>query len=76
MFKTRLISGIILVAVALATIMSGGIVLLCTLLCVSLIGMHELYRAADVQKDGFSSLGIAGFLCAAAYYILIWFDFV
>ncbi len=75
MFKTRLISGIILVAVALATIMSGGIVLLCTLLCVSLIGMHELYRAADVQKDGFSSLGIAGFLCAAAYYILIWFDF-
>ena len=45
MFKTRLLSGIVLVIIALLTIMSGGYVLLLTLLCVSLIGMRELYNA-------------------------------
>ena len=45
MFKTRLLSGIVLVIIALLTIMSGGYVLLLTLLCVSLIGMRELIKA-------------------------------
>ncbi|MBQ9065262.1 MAG: phosphatidate cytidylyltransferase [Blautia sp.] len=75
MFKTRLISGIILVVIALATILCGGIVLLCTLLGVSLIGMQELYRAMDVRKDSFTSLEITGYLCALAYYILMWLNF-
>ena len=44
MFKTRLLSGIVLVLVAFLTINCGGYVLLATLLCVSLIGMQELYR--------------------------------
>ena len=39
MFKTRLISGIILVIIALATIIPGGPVLYVTLLAISLIGM-------------------------------------
>ena len=37
MFKTRLLSGILLVIIALATIISGGYVLFFTLLAVSLI---------------------------------------
>ena len=41
MFKTRLLSGIVLVAVALLTIISGGYVLFFTLLGISLIGMQE-----------------------------------
>ena len=45
MFKTRLLSGILLVIIALATIISGDYVLFFTLLAVSLIGMRELYRA-------------------------------
>ena len=44
MFKTRLLSGIVLVAVALLTIISGGYVLFFTLLGISLIGMQELYK--------------------------------
>ena len=36
MFKTRLISGILLVIAALLTIISGNYVLFVTLLCVSL----------------------------------------
>ena len=48
MFKTRLISGIVLIAVALLTICTGRLVLFVTLLGVSVIGMQELYRAMKV----------------------------
>ena len=51
MFKTRLLSGIVLVAVALLTIISGGYVLFFTLLGISLIGMQELYKAMKVRTD-------------------------
>lgn len=51
MFKTRLISGIVLVILALATIICSGPVLLVTLIGVSCIGMQELYRAAGVMKE-------------------------
>ena len=51
MFKTRLLSGILLVIIALATIISGDYVLFFTLLAVSLIGMRELYRAMKVQDE-------------------------
>lgn len=50
MFITRLISGIILVVIALVTIMIGGPLLAVTLLAVSLVGMHELYGAMGVVK--------------------------
>ena len=69
MFKTRLISGIVLVAIALLTILSGGYVLLFTLACVSVIGMNELYRAMKVHEDKFTLLEIAGYAGAALYYL-------
>ena len=47
MFKTRLLSGILLVIIALATIISGGYVLFFTLLAVSLIGMRELVQGNE-----------------------------
>ena len=50
MFITRLISGIILVIIALITIIIGGPLLLFTLLFVSLVGMHEVYGAMGVVK--------------------------
>lgn len=50
MFKTRLISGILLVIVALFAIVSGGDILFGILLVLSLIGMSELYKIADVHK--------------------------
>ena len=58
MFVTRLISGIILVAAALVTIISGGWVLYFTVLALSLIGVFELYRACGVRnkEGGFSRL--------------------
>ena len=44
MFKTRLLSGIVLVAAAVGLVTAGGDVLLAGLLLVSLVGQFELYR--------------------------------
>ena len=58
MFVTRLISGIVLVIVALITIILGGPVLFVTLLLVSLIGLRELYQAVKVEDQGLSLIHI------------------
>ncbi|MDO4274721.1 MAG: phosphatidate cytidylyltransferase [Eubacteriales bacterium] len=75
MFKTRLLSGILLVAAALLTIISGGYVLFFTLLCISLIGMQELNSAMKVRDGGFNSLEIAGYAGAILYYAAVLVDF-
>ena len=59
MFKTRLISGILLVIAALLTIISGNYVLFVTLLCVSLLGMQELYKAMGVHREQTEFLELA-----------------
>ena len=41
---------------------------LLTLLCVSLIGMRELYNAMGVHKSGMDLLELAGYLGAVLYY--------
>ncbi len=73
MFWTRLFSGIILVIIAAASIAAGGAVLFTVLLCVSLIGMSELYRAMGVREKGFGPLEISGYVGAVGYYLsLLW----
>ena len=68
MFKTRLLSGIILVIIAFATIFPGGDVLFATLLIISLIGVSELYKVVKIEK---APLGIVGYIGVVAYYFLI-----
>ena len=75
MFKTRLISGIILVIIALATIISGSWILFFTLLAVSLIGMRELYKVMKVSDEHVTVLELVGYLGAVLYYIAMRFDF-
>lgn len=57
MFRTRLISGIILVAIALAVIIPGNEVLLFSTCIISLIGLFEFYRVLGIEK---ANLGIIG----------------
>ena len=66
MFKTRLISGIILVILALVVIISGGVVTWGALLAISLIGMHELYRVFKMEK---TSLAIVAYAMAVLFYL-------
>lgn len=75
MFKTRLISGIVLVIIALVTIISGSWILFFTLLAVSLIGMRELYKVMKVSDEHVTVLELVGYLGAVLYYIAMKADF-
>lgn len=70
MFKTRLLSGIVLVVIALILVITGGNVLLGGLFVISLIGMFELYRIFRIEK---ASAGIVGYLAVLVLYgNLLW----
>lgn len=66
MFKTRLLSGIVLVILAVFLIISGGNILLFSTLAISLIGMFELYRVFKLEK---TPLAIVAYILAAMYYV-------
>ena len=72
MFKTRLLSGIVLVLLALLFIIHGGYLLLTVLGIISLIGLFELYRVFGIEK---SAPGIVGYVAAIVYYLNLVFDF-
>ena len=74
MFKTRLLNGIVLVIIALATIIPGGIGLFATLAAISLIGMQELYKAMRVHENQAGSLEIMGYAGAMVYYLTLLLD--
>lgn len=73
MFKTRLLSGVILVILALILIISGGDILLVSTAAISAIGMFELYRIFNVEKE---LPGIIGYLAMLVYYAALRFDFL
>lgn len=68
MFKTRLLSGIVLVIILIATVGLGGNVLFAVLGLISLIGMSELYKVVGVEKK---PVAFVGYLAAIAYYALL-----
>ena len=70
MFTTRLISGIVLVLIALVVVGSGGMILFAATVAISMIGLFELYRVMKIQKN---VIGIAGYLTVVSYYGLLWF---
>lgn len=71
MFKTRLLSGIILVIVLIATVGYGGNVLFGVLSIISLIGLWELYKIVGVHDK---LPGMIGYLGTVVYYILLFMD--
>ena len=68
MFRTRLISGIVLVILALVFIISGGWLLWGVSLILSLIGLMELYRVFKLHQAG---LGWTGYSLTIVYYVLL-----
>lgn len=70
MFATRLISGIILVVLALFLVGQGGAVLFLASLGISVIGQYELYRVTKMEDK---LLGAVGYAAGAAYYVLLWY---
>lgn len=68
MFRTRLISGVILVILALIFIISGDYVLWMVSLILSFIGLMELYRVFELHR---TQLGWIGYALTIVYYILL-----
>ena len=64
-----------MVAAALLTIISGGVILWTVLFCISVIGAGELYRAMGVHKDSFGLMEAAGYLGILLYYGAVALDF-
>lgn len=73
MFRERLISGILLVVIALAVIITGGPVLAVVLAAISVIGLNELYRAIGVEDKKPSPLAAVGYLGCIFYYIIVFY---
>ena len=73
MFKTRLLSGIVLVLLAVFFIVSGHEILLAATLAISCIGMFELYRVFQVEK---SILAGVGYLAAIVFYANLQWQFL
>lgn len=70
MFRTRLLSGIVLVVIAAGTIIAGGAVLAAVLCAISLVAYRELTKATGVHDGAkrMNGLEITGFLMIVVYY--------
>ena len=73
MFKQRLISGVILVILALIFIWHGGYLLLTVCGIISLIGLTELYKVFKIEK---SLPGAFGYIATVVFYLNLAFDFL
>lgn len=71
MFKSRLISGILLVVLALITVGSGGFLLAATLWLISMIAFQELCLACKIQNNEKkqNTLEVVGYIFTTLYYI-------
>lgn len=74
MFWTRLISGVVMVIVALATMWLGGPYLAGILLLISLAGYRELTKAqkVNVAEKGINGLEIIGIIGVLIYYAVMY----
>jgi len=71
MFWTRFRSAVILTAIALAAIIIGDYLLWGICLCISIIGVRELYRVFKIEN---TLLGYVGYGFTLIWYLLLNFD--
>ena len=76
MFGTRLVSGIVLIIIALLSMGLGGPALAAVLLTISLIAYRELTKVLQVadKEKGLNLLEIAGMAGVMIYYAIIYFS--
>lgn len=71
MFKERLISSVILLAITIFAVILGGNILFAFILMISMIGLFEIYRVIGVQNK---SIGCLGYLATIIYDFMILFQ--
>lgn len=70
MFKTRLMSSVLLVVLMVLAIFAGTTAFTALFVAISLVGMYELYRIYGVEKN---ALGMAGYFIALCFDVLLYF---
>ncbi|MCR5291510.1 MAG: phosphatidate cytidylyltransferase [Eubacterium sp.] len=70
MFKTRVISSVVLVAIAAVVLYLGGYVTGAVMLLLSLVGIFELLRVYRLEK---SFMGLVAYVSTIVYYVLLMF---
>lgn len=66
MFKTRLLSGIVLLIILVGMLFVGGGFLLVSLLGIALIGLYEFYRVFHIES---ALMGFVGYLTTILYFL-------
>ncbi|ROR30805.1 phosphatidate cytidylyltransferase [Mobilisporobacter senegalensis] len=64
MFKERLISSVILLAITIFTVIMGGNILFAAILVISVIGLHELYKIVGIHNK---LIGYIGYLVSIIF---------
>ena len=72
MFKTRLLSGIVLLVFLVGMLFIGGSFLLVSLLVIALIGLYEFYRVFHIEA---TLMGFVGYLTTILYFMNLKFEF-
>ncbi len=67
----RVISAIVLTIILAGAVIGGRIPMFILAVFITSVGMMELYRVANVHKR---AIGIVGYVLAAAYYAMVWFN--
>ena len=74
MFKTRLLSGIVLMIITIALMIFGGLPLFWVITLITVIGLFELYRAVKMEKTVPALIGyaasIGGTKNGLCYYVI------
>lgn len=75
MFKTRVLSSVVLVIIALVTLLKGGYLLAAVLLFISMIAYHELCKACAIhtKEQKINALEMVGYLGILCYYAIVVF---
>ena len=71
MFKQRLLSGIVLVILAVVILYHGGFLTLFATTLISLIGMYELLHVINVERSAF---GVICYTATILYYLILFLD--
>ena len=72
MFRERLISSIVLMAVTIATVVLGGNILFGAILIISIIGLSELYKVLKIHN---TLLGAVGYIASIIFDIMIYLNY-
>lgn len=73
MFRTRVLSSIVLVAIILTAFLCGGIFALAVTAFAAVAGLFELYRVIGIER---SPMGVAGLVLAGCYYLNLYFSLI